>query len=182
MKGKQLMFFTVLEDIEPLLRDIEAIVDICYYKAGLLDSSSIMPYNSIFDTPNLGITFSGDWNGIDRYLVLKKTTLLNVREVPQRTGEMKFAVDQMKNLKSIELKLGGIYQKKENVIVGGRVATISEEKDSNELYKLFTTKMKKNFKRIETFYVGKEAEEKLKEGWRLLTDENSPKEYDLRYE
>ena len=44
---------------------------------------------------------------------------------------------------------------------------------------ILSTKIKKEFKRIGAFYVGKEAEEKLKTGWRLVTNENSPKEYDL---
>jgi hypothetical protein len=83
------------------------------------------------------------------------------------------------NQKSVTLKLGGIYKDAENVIVAGRVATVSEDSDSNELYKLFTTKLKKEFKKIGTFYVGRKAEEKLKMGWRLVTNEKSPKEYDL---
>ena len=157
----------------------EATVDIRYYKTGLLNSKSIPSYNSIFDTPNVGLTSSGDWNRIDDYLVMKKSTLLNIEEVPQRVGGIKFAVDQLLNPKSVTLKVGGIYQEKENIIVAGRIATVSEVNDSNELYKLFSTKIKKTFKRIGTFYVGKIAEEKLKEGWRLVTNEKSPKEYDL---
>jgi hypothetical protein len=49
------------------------------------------------------------------------------------------------------------------------------------LYKLFSNKIKKKFKKIGTFYVGKIAEEKLKEGWRLVTNEKSPREYDLTF-
>jgi len=179
MKSKQIMFFTLLVDIEHILREIEATVDVCYYKTGLFDSKNIPIYNSIFDSPNIGIAISGDWNRIDNYLVSKIKTSLNIREVPQRTGEIRFAVDQMKNPKSIEMKLGGIYPKKENVIVAGRIATISEDSDSNELFKLFSTKIKKSFKKIGTFYVGKMAAEKLKTGWRLVTNEKSPREYDL---
>jgi hypothetical protein len=179
MKSKQTMFFLLLEDITHILQDIEAVVDIRYSKTGLFDSNSIPEYNSIFDTPNPGVTYSGDWNRIDSYLILKKKTPLNIREVPQNKGGIKFAVDQMINLKSIEIKLGGVYQTKQNIIVAGRIATISEESDSNELYKLFSTRIKNEFKRIGTFYLGKKAEEKMKAGWRLVTDEGSPKEYDL---
>jgi hypothetical protein len=179
MKSKQIMFFTVLEDIEQILRDIETLIDVRYYKTGLLDSKTIPTYDSIFDTPSIGVTFSGDWNRIDNYLIMKKSTPLKIREVPQRTGETKFAIDQLNNSKSIELKLGGIYKEKENVLVAGRIATISEDPDSTELYKLLTTKLKKEFKKIGTFYVGRKAEEKLKMGWRLVTNEKSPKEYDL---
>ena len=179
MKSKQTMYFAVLEDIEQIVREIELSIDIRYYKAGLLDSESIPTLNSLFEDPNVGFVLSGDWNRIDRYIILKKSTTLNIREVPQIAGGIKFAVDQMNNPKSIEFKLGGIYQEKENVIVAGRVATVSEDSDSNELYKIFSSKIKKKFKKIGAFYVGKIAEEKLKDGWRLVTNEKSPREYDL---
>jgi len=177
MKSKQTMFFTVLEDMEQIVQNIEALIEIRYFEMGLLDNEIIPTYNSLFETPNVGTAFSGDWNNIDTYLIMKKSTLLNIEKVPQRAGGIKFNVSQGLNLKSIELKLGGVYN--ENVIVAGRIATISEDVDSNELYKLFTTKIKKEFKKIGVFYVGKKAEEKLKLGWRLVTNEKSPKEYDL---
>lgn len=173
-----MMFFAMLEDIENSIRDIESMIDIQYYKTGLLDSKSIPTYKSVFYVPNIGVALSGDWNRLDNYLITKKTTLINVREVPQKTGETKFAVDQMNNPKSIEMKLGGIYREK-NVIVAGRISTISEDSDSNELYTIFTTKLKKELKKIGVFYVGKKAEDKLRLGWRLVTNEKSPKEYDL---
>lgn len=173
-----MMFFAMLEDIENSIRDIESMIDIQYYKTGLLDSKSIPTYKSVFYVPNIGVALSGDWNRLDNYWITKKTTLINVREVPQKTGETKFAVDQMNNPKSIEMKLGGIYREK-NVIVAGRISTISEDSDSNELYNIFTTKLKKEFKKIGVFYVGKKAEDKLRLGWRLVTNEKSPKEYDL---
>ena len=179
MKSKQIMFFMLLEDIEKTIRDFESLIEIQYYRTGLLDSKNIPTYNSLFEAPNIGVALSGDWNRVDNYLITKKSTQLNIREVPQRTGEIKFAIDQMNNPKSIELKLGGIFKEKENVIVGGRIATISEDSDSLELYKLLSTKIKKEFKNIGAFYVGKSAEEKLKIGWRLVTNEKSPKEYDL---
>jgi hypothetical protein len=177
MKSKQLMFFTLLTDIEKSIRDFESEIDSQYYKTGLLDSKNVPKYNSILDVPNVGFSTSGDWNRIDSYLIIKKLTSLKIRDVQQRTGEIKFSVDQMSNPKSIELKLGGIY--KENIIVAGRIATISEDLDSLELFKSLTNKIKKQFKKIGVFYVSKSAEEKLKIGWRLVTNENSPKEYDL---
>ncbi len=174
-----MIFFVTLADVEQVLIAVESLVNIQYYKTGLLDSKNIPTYHSIFDAPNIRFASSGDWNKIDNYLIMKKNCLLNVEDVPQRAGGVKFDVNQRLNPKSIELKIGGIYQEKENVIVAGRIATISEDADSNELYKLFTAKFKKECKRIGAFYVGKEAEEKLKAGWRLVTNEKSPKEYDL---
>lgn len=179
MRSKQLMFFSTIEDIEMVIRDIESTIEVQYYKTGLLESEIGPNYDSAFDIPDIGFSASGDWNRIDSYLVVKKSTILKIREVPQRSGEVKYAVDQMINPGSIELKLGGVYLEKENVIVAGRIATISEDSDSSELYKLFTSKIKKMFKKIGAFYVGESAGKKLKLGWRLVTNEKSPREYDL---
>ncbi|WP_437922455.1 hypothetical protein [Sphingobacterium sp. LRF_L2] len=179
MKSKQIMFFSLLEDIENIIQDFESANEIQYYQTGLLDSKNIPTYYSVSDLPHVGYTLSGDWNRIDDYLIIKKNTSLNIDEVPQRKGGVKFAVGQGNNPRSIELKLGGIYREKENVIVAGRLATISEDPDSLEFFKLLSTKIKKEFKKIGAFYVGKSAEEKLKEGWRLVTNEKSRKEYDL---
>ena len=179
MKSKQIMFFTLLGDVDNIIRNFESVIEIQYYQTGLFDSKNIPTYNSLFEAHSIGVALSGDWNRVDNYLISPKSTSLNIREVPQKTGGMKFAVDQMNNPKSIELKLGGIYQGEENVIVAGRVSTISEDFDSLELFKLLSTKIKKEFRKIGQFYVGKSAEEKLKEGWRLVTNVKSPKEYDL---
>ncbi|GEN68602.1 hypothetical protein [Chryseobacterium rhizosphaerae] len=181
MKSKQTMFFTVFEDIEQILRDIETTVDICYYYDAplLLDTKNIPVYDSIFDTPNVGTAQSAFWLTNYSYLVMKKDILLNINEIPQRKGGMKYDIDQVINPQSIELKLGGIYTEKEHVIIAGRVATISQANDSLELYKLFSSKIKKEFKKIGMFYVGSEAEKKLREGWRLVQDEGFSKEYDL---
>ena len=131
------MFFILLEDIAQILKDIEAAIDVQYYKTGLMDDKNIMTYSSIFDIPNIGFTTSGDWNRIDNYLVMKETTPLIIEDVPQRAGGIKFSVDQLMNRKSITIKLGGIYEIAENIIVAGRVATVSEEEDSIELFTLF---------------------------------------------
>jgi hypothetical protein len=177
MKSKQLMFFTVLDDIEHILQNIESCIEVRYFKTGLHDSNQFC--NALTKIPNQGAAISGDWNRVDCYLVMKAGQKLNIREVPQRTGETKYTVDQMANPKSIELKLGGIYR--DNIIVAGRIATISEDNDSSELYKLFTSKIKREFRKIGSFYVGRSAEEKLRLGWRLVTNDKSPVEYDLSW-
>ena len=176
MTGKQTMFFSVLEDIEPILKDIEADHKLEYFKYELSDNKDIPHYTSLFEVPNLGFTKFVDWNKIDSYFVVPKDIKLNIREVPQRRGGIKYIFDS--NKESIHLKIGGMVLEKENIIVAGRVSTISYDETSLHLYKLFSSKIKKNFKYIDHFYVGKNAEEKLKSGWRLTT--GLREEYDLK--
>lgn len=117
--------------------------------------------------------------GIDNYLILRKSTSLHIKDIPQRTGFKKFVVDLMINRKSIDMKLGGIYQY--NVIVSGSISTISDDVDPNDFYKLFATNIRREFKKIGTGYVGSKAEENLKKGWRLVTNVKFPTEYDLAF-
>lgn len=179
MKSKLIIFFAILEEIKPILQEIEQTITISYHLAGLHSQLKGCVTNTILEIPNLGFVSFGDWNKIDRYLILNRKEIANAREVAQRDGTTKFAMDQMINPKSIELKVGGIYLHKENVIVAGRVCTISTDIDSVKLFELFSSSIKRHFKKIDEFYVGTEAELKLKEGWRLVTNEGASEDYDL---
>ncbi|WP_222538246.1 hypothetical protein [Pedobacter polysacchareus] len=93
--------------------------------------------------------------------------------VDQKKGGVKYAVDLLINPKGIELKLGGIYVEKGNIIIGGRIGITSDDPFSINLYNSFSKKIKQKFKRIGTSYVGKDAEVKLNAGWHLVTSVNS---------
>ncbi len=174
------MFFVLLEDIRPILKEFESSFEIRYYKMRLLDNRNIPTYDSFLEIPNVGIATSGDGNRVDNYLIMPKSTSLNVRNIPQRTGDMKFAVDQLENAKSMELKLGGKYQNKENVIVAGRIATVSEDESSSDWFTFLSMRIKKNSLKVDSFYVGKQTEDKLRHGWRLVTNEKLSEAQDLK--
>jgi hypothetical protein len=177
---QQLNFFAQQEDIVPILEEIEKEIYIRYFKAGLFDHNIVENYDTIRQIPYTDFAKSGDWNRIDRYLMAKKDTDVQIRQVPQRTGGKKFAIDQLINPDSIEMKLGGLVKDSINVIVAGRIATVSDNSFAQEIFKVFSSKMKKWFEKIGSFYVGERAAEKLDLGWRLVTNEKSPREYDLK--
>lgn len=179
MRGKQTILFTVSSDIQPIAEAVESNYSVQYFMAGMFDNQNIPHYSSILEFPDMGQTFFGDWNRIGRYLVMPKSTILKIRQVDQNAGGIKFAVDQMLNQDSVEIKIGGIYKDKDNFIVAGRVGTISETDFSNSVYKAFVKEIKKNFRYIDGFYVSKGAEEKLQSGWRLVTNEKLSKGFDL---
>jgi len=179
MKSKQINFFSDLEDIKPIAEEIELKLNLSYHESGLLESRNVPKYNSLLNTPQLGYVMSGDWNRIKSYIVIESNSLLRIRDIPQYKGGTKYAVDQLENVNSIELKTGGIYSASENILVAGRVSTISNAPNSKELFKLFSSGIKKKFKKIGSFYVGASAEKKLDCGWRLVTSDKSPREYDL---
>ena len=178
MKSKQTMFFTTLNDIKEIMKTTEELFSLKYYKKGLLDSPTFPKYDSILDVPDLGNPKFGDWNYNDIYLVIPKYLDLNIQEIPQRKGGTKYTIDPPINPTSILINIGGIYS--ENIIVAGKVGTVSNDDFSITLYKTISSKIKKQFKQIDGFYVGNEAMEKLKEGWRLVTNEKLDKGFDLR--
>jgi hypothetical protein len=183
MTSKQTMFFSTSSDIKPILKNIEELYKIQYYKMGMFDNTKdIMNYKSFSLIDKLGFTIYGDWNLIDRYLIIQQKAVLNIRDVHQRKGGIKYVVDQVVNAASIEFKMGGIYTEKNDVLVAGRIATASNGEFSNKLYKSFATMVKEQFRRVGSFYVGNEALEKLKAGWRLVTNEQLSKEFDLIFE
>ena len=177
------MFFMLFEDIEGIMKEVEQTIEINYHRLGLYDFyEEIISYNSIFDTPHPGLVEFGDWNEINIYILNPKNSEFKLREIPQSNGNIKIAVGPYLNPKTIELKIGGVYTKKENVLVAGRVATASDDIDSLKLYKFISSKIKKKFKRIGAFYIGAKAEEKLRLGWRLVTNERLTTEFDLALE
>lgn len=179
MNGKQLIFYTVKEDIEEILEEIEKSIDIKYCKSGMFNNINTPYYHSIIDSPNFGHATSKDWNRIDNYLVMKKDELLKVESIPQRKGGILYAVDPLLNTRCISIKIGGTLIEDDNIIIAGSIGTSSVDDFSISIYKLFTSKIKKKFKKIGAFYVSKIAEKKIKEGCRLVTNADFSKEYDL---
>jgi hypothetical protein len=164
-------------DIEPIIKSIESSFSIKYFEMGLFNSKTTNTYNSVFDIQNFGFPKVGDWNRDLRLIAIPKELSLIIREVPQKTGDIKYAIDPFENHVCICFQFGGIYQ--DGILLAGNCFATSPNDFSLKIFKDFSLKIKKNFKKIGSFYVGEEAEEKLKSGWRLVTNEKSPKEYDL---
>lgn len=182
MKGKQTMFFAISDDLDSILKEVEKEFDIEYVEMGSFETNKAVRYFSFSEIANFGFTEYGDWAGPDhRYMIVRRNAAVRIREVAQLNGGVRFLVDPMKNPDSIELTTKGIYAKKENVIVAGRTGMVSETSFASSMYKALSSKIKKKFKRIGVFYVGPKAEERLREGWRLVQIEKSPKKYDLTY-
>lgn len=179
MKNKQIIFFALLNDLEEIFNSIEQNESLRYYKTGLIDSIEHNTYSTFRELPDLGYCKYGDWNKIDNYLVMSKDTEINIEKVQQQIGVLKCDINQRLNPHSIEIKPGGIFSDKDKVLVAGRVSTISNESYSLELYRKISLCIKKTFRKAGTFYLGKLAEIKLNEGWRLVTNERMPKEYDI---
>lgn len=177
MKSKQIIFYSTGSDIEPVLKFIEASFLLQYFEMGMFDHKPETCFSSIFQIPNFGNTTFGDWNRDRRLIILPQNQSLIIREVPQKRGGLKYAIDQFANPISAGIQLGGIY--KDGILLAGTFGIIAENEFSNTLFKVFSSTIRKEFIKIGSFYLGDEAKAKLQSGWRLVTNEKSPKEFDL---
>lgn len=177
MKSKKLMFFGTREDLEPIIKNIEIKFEIKYFKMGLFDDKEVRLYDSIDEILEFGNPRIGDWNKDMRLIMMPKELSLVIREVPQKKGSKKYAIDPLENQTSICFQFGGIV--KDGVLLAGTVGTVFFSDFALNIFNEFSFSLKKKFRKIGNFYVGKNAENKLKAGWRLVTNENSSTEYDL---
>ncbi|RZJ84559.1 MAG: hypothetical protein EOO20_21095 [Chryseobacterium sp.] len=178
MATKQIHFFAEEDDLRDILKSVEIRNKLEYADAGIFDSADIVSYNSYKIIPKLGAVDSGDWNHNRFYLIYNEGDKIDKRVVPLRSGGVRYAVYQDTNPKTIVFKPGGVY--KEGVLVAGSIGTISTHPTSIHLFSEYSKQIKKAFVRVGSFYVGKSAKEKMDSGWRLVTNDKSPKEYDLK--
>lgn len=178
MAIKQIFFFADVDDIRPIFEEIEIMDSVHYFQTGLFDRDEPSEYESIFELPNLGCVSNGDWNQNPSYIIMPRSEIVKVRMIPQKSGGIKYAIDQLQNPSSCVIKPGGIFN--DNILVGGTVGSVSSSGFSTQLIKAFSSLFKVRFKKVGQFYVGNGARAKLQNGWRLVTNSKSPVEYDLK--
>lgn len=178
MANKQLFFFATGADLAEMLSIVEAQANVTYHKSGLLSKEEMASHPAL-PKESLGIAESGDNNQCISYLVLYPDTELQVRVVPQRAGGEKMAIDQQRNPASLFFRPAGKYAQGQ-AIIEGKIGTISTDKQSIDLFNLFAKALRSKFKKANNYLVGKEAMEHYTNGWRLVQNVSSPKDYDFQ--
>jgi hypothetical protein len=174
----QMLFYATKQDLAPLLSSLEAQQNLQYTLTGMFDVNRLQTYFSYTDIPDFGRASHPNAIGNPTYLVSLRGTTLRVEEVPQEAGGICFAVSQRLNDDTIILGPGGWYGS--DVILYGRIGTISNSVASKKLYSLFAKSFRKCFEKVQEFYVGPEALNRCKVGVRLTIGASSPAEFDLR--
>lgn len=152
--SNQGFFFATKLDLKSGLKAFETTRPVIYAKTGLFDTPEVPVYMSSDEIKDLGINHSGNHNS-ESYLILDKSASLNIREIPQKRGGVKYAVDQLINGDSTVFWPGGLH--KQDYLVGGRVATVHSDPKSLELNKKFSKAITKGFKKVGRYYCGPEA-------------------------
>jgi hypothetical protein len=178
MARNQFSFFATKADLESVLRAVESVRPLQFVVVGVFDSADVQSKHSLLGTPSIGTVRFADASNETRYLVAHRDLPIEIRTVPQRAGGVKFAIDQQANPQTIGFQPSGEFGEK--CLIAGQVGTVSDHRNSLDLFREFSREFQRQFTKIKSYYVGKDALELLKKGWRLTSNAKSPPLYDLK--
>src|SRR5665213_679603 len=180
MAKEQIMFFATTADIISVLSALDIADSLQYTRAGLFNADRPQSYLSYVDIPDFGRTTHPNAVGNPMYLLSSQVVQVKVRDVPQKSGGVLSAIDQLENPDSIVLRPGGWYGN--DIILCGMTGTVSHSAESKKLYDLAGKVLRKHFTRQQEFLVGPEAREAWSAGVRLTIGASSPPGFDLKRE
>jgi len=170
-------FFAFPDDLLPVFDRVEQKHRIAYTPTGLFESSRFISYPAGASLPALRVEAEGSSINCTTYLVNPATVPVHVRAAPQGAGHTRYAIDQLANLETITLTLGGLHHS--GALISGRVATASQTVVAKTLQSAFSRAIGALFTRVNTFYVGPRALVLLQRGGRLTHSISSSPEYNL---
>lgn len=171
-------FYATADDLLPIFERVESKHDLSYTLTGLLYSPVLTQVRSGAQMTSLRSPAPHrDASCGPQYLVTPAEAIVHIRDVPQHSGGVRYAVDQLINPDSITVQHGGFFRP--DVLLYGRVGTVSASDFSRRVYRAFSAAVAKQFVRVRSFYVGPQAHALLGQGCRLTIGDDSPAEYDL---
>jgi hypothetical protein len=184
------LFFATRTDLEPGLRRIEAQYELKYVPVKFYPSCDIAVYSSAIDIPEFGKTPSTHVS-IPQYLVFFPGTEINITELPNTKINRPFLIKHDDNPHALSFAPGGEYigdKLSGRILIGGAVAVHNNiSSEMLTLYQIYHREITRKFRAVkhhverETWRVGPEAYEWLKQGARLITENPSfSPEWDLR--
>lgn len=174
---KQILFFATKNDLIPAIEAVEAASQLKYVRSGNSFSPNPNVIPSGIEISNIGQADAGTASGCASYLVFKRDASINVRRIISGGRVARFALDQLLNPDSVVFTPAGVWNN--DVLLHGRVATMSGTPPAQELMRLFYKVLRKQFTKVQAFYVGPEALTWLQAGRRLTISDQSPREFDL---
>ena len=153
---------------------IERAINLDYVQAGMFTTKDVIRYPSALDLPDLGISRKGSSDA--DYLVVPRGTPINVQEVAQRRGGVRYFVDLSTNT-GVVFRPGGMFKKE--CLISGEVGTPLTDEVSLRVWKVFSKFFFRDFVRVNLVRLGPEALQLLRSGFRLAQDVKFSREIDL---
>ncbi|MDM5272198.1 hypothetical protein PGH07_08395 [Sulfurovum sp. zt1-1] len=181
MKGKAIIFFATKDELIDIIEEAFLDIDFKLYRIDDIQNNEAEVYQSIEEVPDIGISIAGNHVLDKRYLLIPSNQEMAIESIALKKGGFNYNADQGNNPDSVLFEPGGVYKDYE-AIISGQISTISESEWSLKLFNNLSSKIKKKFTPIKSYYVSKNAEVKLDEGIRLTAAVNRPTLYDLKKE
>ena len=175
---KRLNFYALESDLILLLNCIEEEKSILYTLSGSRPTSSVQQWTKGEDVTDLGEIVGEQTALCQAFLITERGTSIASRRIEEFNGKVRYDVDQLSNPDSIILIPGG--ERKQKMIIAGIFSTNSPSIISQRLMKNARRALKKNFVRVNAFWVGPGALLRFRAGCRLTIAEQSPSTYNLR--
>jgi hypothetical protein len=177
-RAKQTHFYATYDDIAEVLQLFEAEGHVLYVQTGLFDSDTPQIFETFRAINSLSVSVDGDANLVPGYLIVNERHHIAVEKVPQRVGGLKYAIDQGVIPDSLYFQSGGVLSDK--IIVPGRIGILRQTAISTNLYNSFARIMKKDFNKVKSYYVGRQAHTLWREGMRLGISLKASTDIDLK--
>lgn len=174
---KQIQFFALKEDLLPVLEAVERDGPLKYVRTGNCLSSDFEAFQRGADIPHLGKADSETGSTCESFLVTGRVVPVTVRPIKGVGSVKRYCMDQLINSDTVELTPAGLWG--EDIVLNGRVATVSESLISQELMKIFNSAFRNHFSKVKAFFVGHKALVLLGAGKRLAISVQSPRDFDL---
>ena len=181
MAPKQRLIFATKSDLIPGIMNLESRHPLKYIVESVYDSNDdVLEYDSLLQFSDLGIHKTGE-HIHGSLLVMDHSKEVQIEARPQRTGGIKYFVEEDGNPFAIAFWPGGIF--KDTFLIRGTIRTRHSDNDvSNELFKVFSKEITKGFQKIENCYIGPEALSLAKKGQITLISNHykEPQEYNVK--
>lgn len=168
-------FYATAADLLPKLRQLESEFQLQYALEGMYASPTPSVYRSATEIPGLGIARYGQSE--DAFLVSEAGLKINVEEIPQTKGGVLYHIGLIQNPTAFAFKPSGQFG--EMTLICGSVDTATGDPISLARCKWFWRGLRKDFVKLKDYYLGPEAYQLLKQGWRLTVAAQCPPEFDL---
>jgi hypothetical protein len=174
----QRLFYATAEDLLLVCDRIEDRRRLAYTLIGMFTSPELSTVYSGADISTLRSPAPDPsaMNGYS-YLVTDRDRPIAIRKAPQEDGGIRYAVDQLENPDSVTLCPGAVLPP--NVLLHGRVGTVSTTPSSSQLHRAFASAIGKTFQKVQAYYVGPGSIKLWHSGHRLTIGAKSPTTYDL---
>lgn len=179
---KDYHFYCEFDEITEILKSFQEDNKVKFLPMGLYLKEELSEETTdIFTIPEFGNITHPDVVHAMTILAIPEDLDLIIREVPQRKGGVRFAIDMSANPVGITIGIGGYFGKE--VLLPGRITTAKDSDFSKETLSYLGKEIRKKFKKkVGAYYISPKAIQAYNNGVRLVRNAKLPIEFDLEIE